>query len=70
MGGQLQWQELVEHTILLLEIEAGRRLNVCGWLGYFLSLIAFDYLLDTPNGPYNRNLSKRPRLHADSSPVM
>ena len=42
MGGQLQRREPVEHTIFLLDVEAVRRFNVCGWLGYFLSLTTFD----------------------------
>ena len=42
MGDQLQWQELVEHTIFLSDVEAVRRFNACGWLGYFLSLTTFD----------------------------
>ena len=42
MGGQLQWREPVEHIIFLTDVEAVRRFNVCGWLGYFLSLITFD----------------------------
>ena len=32
----------MEHTIFLLDVEAVRRFNVCGWLGYFLSLTTFD----------------------------
>ena len=32
----------MEHIIFLLDVEAVRRFNVCGWLGYFLSLTTFD----------------------------
>ena len=32
----------MEHTIFLLDVEVGRKFNACGWLGYFLSLTAFD----------------------------
>ena len=42
MGGQLQQWEPVEHNIFLSDVEVVRRFNACGWLGYFLSLIAFD----------------------------
>ena len=42
MGGQLQRREPVEHTIFLSDVEVVRQFNACGWLGYFLSLIAFD----------------------------
>ena len=42
MGGQLQRREPVEHTMLLLDVEVLRRFNACGWLGYFLSLTAYD----------------------------
>ena len=42
MGGNLQRRELVEHTMLLSDIEAVRRFNACGWSGYCLSLMAYD----------------------------
>ena len=42
MGGKLQRREPVEHTIFLSNVEAVRQFNACGWLGYFLSLTAFD----------------------------
>ena len=42
MGGQLQRREPVEHTVLLSDVEVVRRFNTCRWLGYFLSLNAFD----------------------------
>ncbi len=32
----------MEHIVLHLDIEAIRRFNACGWLGYFLSLTAYD----------------------------
>ena len=32
----------MEHTVLLSDVEAVRRFNTCGWLGYFLRLNAFD----------------------------
>ena len=42
MGGNLQRREPVEHIVLLLDVEVVRRFNACGWLGYCLSLIAYD----------------------------
>ena len=42
MDGGLQRREPVEHIFLLSNIEAVRRFNACGWLGYCLSLIAYD----------------------------
>ena len=42
MGGQLQGHEPVEHSVLLSDVEAIRRFNACGQLGYFLKLMEFD----------------------------
>ena len=42
MRGQLQRHELVEHSVLIFDVEVVRRFNACGWLGYFLKLIEFD----------------------------
>ena len=42
MGGKLQRRDLLENTVLLLDVEVVRRFNACGWLGYFLSLTAYD----------------------------
>ena len=42
MGGSLQRRESVEHTLLLFDVEVVRRFNTCGWLGYCLSLTAYD----------------------------
>ena len=42
MGGSSQRRESVKHTLLLSDVEAVRRFNACGWLGYFLSLMAYD----------------------------
>ena len=42
MGGSLQRRESVENTLLLSDIEAVRRFNACRWLGYCLSLKAYD----------------------------
>ena len=33
---------MVEHSVLLPDVEAMRRFNACGWLGYFLKLTKFD----------------------------
>ena len=37
----------MEPTMFLLDVEAIRKFNTCGWLGYFLSLNAFDEEVDT-----------------------
>ena len=42
MGGNLQRRESVEHTMFLSDVEAVRRFNACGWLGYCLSFMTYD----------------------------
>ena len=42
MGGNLQRRESIEHAMLLSNVETMRRFNACGWLGYCLSLMAYD----------------------------
>ena len=42
MGGSLQRRESVEKTLMLFDVEAVRRFNACGWLGYCLSLTTYD----------------------------
>ena len=42
MGGNLQRRKLIEHTMFLYNIEVVRRFNAFEWLGYFLSLTAYD----------------------------
>ena len=42
MGGGLQRRDPVEHVLSLFDIEAIRRFNACGWLGYCLSLTTYD----------------------------
>ena len=42
MFKNLQKREPVDHTVLLSDVEVVRRFNACGWLGYFLSLMAYD----------------------------
>ena len=32
----------MEHSVLISNVEAVRRFNACGWLGYFLKLTEFD----------------------------
>ena len=32
----------MEHSVLLSNVEAVRRFNACGWLGYFLKLTEYD----------------------------
>ena len=38
----LQRRESVKHTFFLSNVEAVRRFNACGWLGYCLSLTTYD----------------------------
>ena len=50
MGGQLLRHKPIDHSILLADVEAIKRFNACGWLGYFLQLtelneeVAIDFM--------------------------